>query len=429
MELDRQTGLMLMFVNGITKSTEGREPALLRDGVCFDDINLRYMGGMWIMIDFKTEDTKAKFQSCLGATSWFSLLIQASKEFVIDERITWVDIEGIPLKLWSESTFNRIAAKWGIDAFYLGKLDEGGKRFLVRAKETMGWIPDFDEQEEDNSESEESYPGVNLLIISVYAPQEYAEKKMLWDYLVHVISKWDGEVIVFGDLMRSIQNEKICCYSCSWPRAAFNRLFCMLDLQEITLRLNDSVRSGFLMVDSFISFWALVLNGVGGYMNALRSSRGLGFSKWEVGGVGDVCLGLNHGCEVIDKMVNRLSKWKSESFVFWEVPCWFYQRMESIGVTVLKGNVRVVKVNVERGLASFDIKVYRYGLGSGQARRWSCCRIGVELGMAASRCGSVAGGAGRAGMQRVYRRMSVVSGIESEQSGSSFGQYGAVVNV
>ncbi|GJR11907.1 nucleotide-binding alpha-beta plait domain-containing protein [Tanacetum coccineum] len=146
----------------------------------FDDINLRYMGGMWIMIDFKTEDTKAKFQSCLGATSWFSLLIQASKEFVIDERITWVDIEGIPLKLWSESTFNRIAAKWG-KMLYLEKLDEGclyskrlcilttgksniletfkiihkGKRFLVRAKETMGWIPDFDEQEEDNSESED----------------------------------------------------------------------------------------------------------------------------------------------------------------------------------------------------------------------------------------------------------------------------------
>nr|GEY94090.1 RNA-directed DNA polymerase, eukaryota [Tanacetum cinerariifolium] len=41
--------------------------------------------------------------------------------------------------------------------------------------------------------------GVNLLIISVYAPQEYAEKKMLWDYLIHVISKCDREVIVMGD--------------------------------------------------------------------------------------------------------------------------------------------------------------------------------------------------------------------------------------
>nr|GFD31588.1 nucleotide-binding alpha-beta plait domain-containing protein [Tanacetum cinerariifolium] len=68
----------------------------------FNDIDLRYMR---------------------GATSWFSQIIRASKEFVMDERITWVDIEGIPLKLWSEKT--------------------------------TGWIPDFDEQEEDNSESED----------------------------------------------------------------------------------------------------------------------------------------------------------------------------------------------------------------------------------------------------------------------------------
>nr|GFC55172.1 hypothetical protein [Tanacetum cinerariifolium] len=32
---------------------------------------------------------------------------------------------------------------------------EAWKRFSVRAKETTGWIPDFDEQEEDNSESED----------------------------------------------------------------------------------------------------------------------------------------------------------------------------------------------------------------------------------------------------------------------------------
>nr|GEX17572.1 nucleotide-binding alpha-beta plait domain-containing protein [Tanacetum cinerariifolium] len=115
-------------VKGDTKSTEAYEPALLLDESClnhldyslgllgkvkefsgfdnmrmvlgnegFNDTDSRYMGGMWMMIGFKTEDTKAKFQSCLGATLWFSQIIQASKEFVIDERITWVDIEGIPL--------------------------------------------------------------------------------------------------------------------------------------------------------------------------------------------------------------------------------------------------------------------------------------------------------------------------------------------
>nr|GFA09374.1 DIE2/ALG10 family [Tanacetum cinerariifolium] len=117
-------------VTGKAKSTEDCEPVMVLDDVClnhqeyslgllgkvkefsilanikvvlgsegFSDIELNYMGGLWIMIGFKSEDTKAKFQSCVGAVSWFSQIIQASKEFDIDERITWVDIEGIPLKL------------------------------------------------------------------------------------------------------------------------------------------------------------------------------------------------------------------------------------------------------------------------------------------------------------------------------------------
>nr|GFA28700.1 RNA-directed DNA polymerase, eukaryota [Tanacetum cinerariifolium] len=39
----------------------------------------------------------------------------------------------------------------------------------------------------------------NLLIISVYTPQELAEKKMLWQYLNHVIDRWNGDVNVIGD--------------------------------------------------------------------------------------------------------------------------------------------------------------------------------------------------------------------------------------
>ncbi|GJV94960.1 hypothetical protein Tco_1546537 [Tanacetum coccineum] len=35
--------------------------------------------------------------------------------------------------------------------------------------------------------------GTKLLIISIYAPQDISEKKMLWDYLSHVIAQWAGE--------------------------------------------------------------------------------------------------------------------------------------------------------------------------------------------------------------------------------------------
>nr|GEW14517.1 hypothetical protein [Tanacetum cinerariifolium] len=33
----------------------------------------------------------------------------------------------------------------------------------------------------------------------VYAPHDMRDKRMLWDYLAHVINKWDGEVVTMGD--------------------------------------------------------------------------------------------------------------------------------------------------------------------------------------------------------------------------------------
>nr|GEZ19732.1 RNA-directed DNA polymerase, eukaryota [Tanacetum cinerariifolium] len=37
------------------------------------------------------------------------------------------------------------------------------------------------------------------LVISVYAPQEASEKRMLWSYLNHMINRWDDESILMGD--------------------------------------------------------------------------------------------------------------------------------------------------------------------------------------------------------------------------------------
>nr|GEV25337.1 RNA-directed DNA polymerase, eukaryota [Tanacetum cinerariifolium] len=41
--------------------------------------------------------------------------------------------------------------------------------------------------------------GVNLLIVAVYAPHDLRDKRMLWDYLAHVINQWDSEVVTMGD--------------------------------------------------------------------------------------------------------------------------------------------------------------------------------------------------------------------------------------
>ncbi|GKA24449.1 RNA-directed DNA polymerase, eukaryota [Tanacetum coccineum] len=41
--------------------------------------------------------------------------------------------------------------------------------------------------------------GKNLLVISVYAPQDLRDKKLLWDYLCSQICSWEGDVITMGD--------------------------------------------------------------------------------------------------------------------------------------------------------------------------------------------------------------------------------------
>nr|GEZ70001.1 hypothetical protein [Tanacetum cinerariifolium]GEZ74023.1 hypothetical protein [Tanacetum cinerariifolium] len=49
----------------------------------------------------------------MGVKSWCHVLQNAIHDFVSDERIVWVDIEGIPLNVWSCKTFTRIGKKWG----------------------------------------------------------------------------------------------------------------------------------------------------------------------------------------------------------------------------------------------------------------------------------------------------------------------------
>ncbi|GJY30759.1 nucleotide-binding alpha-beta plait domain-containing protein, partial [Tanacetum coccineum] len=71
---------------------------------------------------------------------------EASNVFHIYGRVTWVDIEGIPLKVWTKNTFNRIASKWG------ELLHVEGKVLWVRAKEVSGWVPDFAKEDEKEND-------------------------------------------------------------------------------------------------------------------------------------------------------------------------------------------------------------------------------------------------------------------------------------
>nr|GEY06184.1 RNA-directed DNA polymerase, eukaryota [Tanacetum cinerariifolium] len=131
----------------------------------FMDVKLSYLGGLWE-------------------------LKLASQEFVCNERTMWVDIERIPLHLWSSSTFSRIGMKWGtvmdieespgssfarkrlciktsmaVNILETFKVIYKGKVFMVRAKELFTRSPYFLEYKDPGylSEDESSLDGNNNL--------------------------------------------------------------------------------------------------------------------------------------------------------------------------------------------------------------------------------------------------------------------------
>nr|GEV33892.1 RNA-directed DNA polymerase, eukaryota, reverse transcriptase zinc-binding domain protein [Tanacetum cinerariifolium] len=261
----------------------------------FMDVKPKYLGGLWVMLKFEKEESKANFLSHTGANSWFQIIQEMSQDFVSEDRIAWIDIEGVPLHTWSLETFTRIGRKWGellniedtsvmsfgrkrvciltknpVSILESFKIIVKSKVFMVRAKELFTWIPNFAVNKESTYTSDDervkpvnhhfedpfsiydllekkkscvdsqvakpievndaihspanvsqtirmevpvgsaglsfeskggSVLGVldEVLLISIYAPQQPAQKRVLWEYLLILLGRWSGEVIIMGD--------------------------------------------------------------------------------------------------------------------------------------------------------------------------------------------------------------------------------------
>ncbi|GJZ07388.1 RNA-directed DNA polymerase, eukaryota [Tanacetum coccineum] len=76
----------------------------------------------------------------------------------------------------------------------------------------------------------------SLLIISVYAPQELSEKKVLWDYLHYTIENWDGEVVSMGDFNEvRTQDERFGSNLNTHGAAIFNSFISLSGLVEVLM--------------------------------------------------------------------------------------------------------------------------------------------------------------------------------------------------
>nr|GFC09042.1 nucleotide-binding alpha-beta plait domain-containing protein [Tanacetum cinerariifolium] len=153
-------------------------------GSGFDVLKISYLGELWVLIEFESAKVKDLFKENSRANSWFSVLNQASEDFTLGGTIAWVEVKGIPFKLWSGHTFNRIASKWGklmeVDDYddtnfhskrlcILTKVYQNilesfkivfrGKVYWMHAKEVPGWTSEFIEDDEEDDVSVEDNHG------------------------------------------------------------------------------------------------------------------------------------------------------------------------------------------------------------------------------------------------------------------------------
>nr|GEY69960.1 RNA-directed DNA polymerase, eukaryota [Tanacetum cinerariifolium] len=145
----------------------------------FHDIFIRYLGGFWVLQQFSSKLSLENFKQHVSANSWFTKIHQASNSFFVDERVVWIDIEGVPLCAWTQNTFARIASIWGSllyeedvksphfhhkrlciktsiqdTIFDSIKILVKGTSFLIWAKELTGWAPSYNDEGDSDTDDE-----------------------------------------------------------------------------------------------------------------------------------------------------------------------------------------------------------------------------------------------------------------------------------
>ncbi|GKA54163.1 RNA-directed DNA polymerase, eukaryota, partial [Tanacetum coccineum] len=229
---------------------------LIKEG--YENLELKYMGGFWVMIAFQDDETKYKFHTNLGVPGWVPDFEEDSDGdssdgdpedeeksckyppgFTPDVKGD-ASVKGIDIVV--QETQNKYDQEDGGQLRQVGVAPRTGGSIiqfiddLLKVGQTMGYdmtgcmenmekIIESQGVNEGNSggilciwdpnmfqkrnETVLDYftmvrgtwvpSGISLLIISVYAPQELSEKKMLWDYLSVVMTNWNGEVVMMGD--------------------------------------------------------------------------------------------------------------------------------------------------------------------------------------------------------------------------------------
>nr|GEZ25781.1 RNA-directed DNA polymerase, eukaryota [Tanacetum cinerariifolium] len=172
----------------------------LLDNKGFGNVKLLYLGGHWVLLEMDSVDSKDKIIEHVGVNSLFVELKQASNSFVCEERLVWVLVEGLTIK--AHTRLGNKAKQESIQVLNIRhrvnlvsiqetKMDNMD---LLTIKKLWGNVT-FDYAFSPSigySGGTWTPTSTKLLIISVYAPQDLNDRRILWDFFRQLLDSWDG---------------------------------------------------------------------------------------------------------------------------------------------------------------------------------------------------------------------------------------------
>nr|GEZ76927.1 RNA-directed DNA polymerase, eukaryota, reverse transcriptase zinc-binding domain protein [Tanacetum cinerariifolium] len=206
--------------------------------------------------------------------------------------------------------------------------------------EVAGWNPDFMEEEETQTESDNAtiqseirgkwIPSSKFfLIISIYAPQELSDRKVLWDYLHFIIDNWADEVVIMGDFNEvRTQDERFGSIFNIQGAAIFNSFISSSGLVDVPIGgmfKGVSIGSNLLLSHLFYADDVVflgqcklmrivvdddIVNQAAHSIGCLQLKPPFSYIGLRIGGS---MSRINSWDDIVNKLLARLSKWKMKT--------------------------------------------------------------------------------------------------------------------